>query len=126
MITDGVSYPKDTDLGEIKNLENQLGINFPWQIDPSEKVQEILDLTGYKQFFDILVSQTPCGICMTTKSDHNETTGHEYKPFQIYDANNTFCLVCNKPMKNHGSDHQFKPKFIPYHFKELKQPFVNI
>lgn len=106
---------------DFRRIELQTGLELPRQIDMVQKAKEILDLSGYREFFQILVEQTPCKFCRQTLSAHDKTSDHSYEPFLIYQNFNTFCKVCGISMVDHDdSDHNFDPDF------SASQPFIYL
>lgn len=98
------------DKRDICSMETSLGIDFPWQVDNAQKAQEILNISGYKDFFQMLVDQTPCEICEKVLAEHTAQSDHKYSPALCLAQ--TKCLTCGKCYANHVvCDHNFVYSF---------------
>lgn len=106
---------------DFKDIELRTDLQLPRKIDMVQKAQEVLDLCGYREFFQILIDQTPCKFCQQVLGAHDASCDHIYEPFLIYQSFNTYCKICRVSQKDHkDTDHQFDPDF------STTEPFVYL
>lgn len=99
----GEGCGQEKDIEEMKRIESFQAFDFPWQIDVEKKVEEVLNLSGYKDFFKILIDQTPCELCHKTLAEHDSDC--RYQPLQMRSF--AECKVCGKKKLVHNNcDHE--------------------